>query len=208
MAWDWVELPSQIMENWTWEEEGLHLFARHFETEEVLPQELLQKMMAARRFMGGWHQMRQLSFGTLDLALHGELAPRLDVEEPAGAEGTETADGENAETALAFAEECLGEFSPTPTFAKNHILTTFSHLFSGGYAAGYYSYLWSEVLDADAFTKFLDEGVLNADTGRAYLQAILSRGDSEEPETLFREFMGRDPDPTALLDRNLGPPPA
>jgi oligopeptidase A len=143
--------------------------------------------------------MRQLSFGTLDLALHSELAPKLEIDE------AETSAA--AEIALTFAEECLREFSPAPTFAKNHILTTFSHLFSGGYAAGYYSYLWSEVLDADAFTRFLEEGVLNAETGRAYLRTILSRGDSEEPEALFREFMGRDPDPTALLERNLGPVP-
>lgn len=140
--------------------------------------------------------MRQLSFGSLDLALHGELALRLrvgedDVSDP-------------VDTVLAFAEEHLQTFSPTPAFARNHILTTFSHLFSGGYAAGYYSYLWSEVLDADAFTRFKRDGVLNRDTGRAFLEAILSRGDSADPEELFREFMDRDPDPSALLERNLG----
>ncbi len=200
VAWDWVELPSQIMENWTLEEEALTLFSGHHETGEPLPSDILDRMIAARRFLGGWYQMRQLAFGTLDLALHRDLAPLM-----SGGEGGETA---AADRVMAFAEDRLMDMSPTPTFARNHILTTFSHLFSGGYAAGYYSYLWSEVLDADAFTRFQDEGVLNKDTGRAFMEAILSRGDSADPEDLFREFMGRDPDPEALFRRNLGPPPA
>ncbi len=199
VAWDWVELPSQLMENWTLEEEALELFSSHFETGEALPLETLERMLAARRFLGGWYQMRQLSFGSLDLALHGELAPALS--------GREVDDPLLPDVVMDFAEEHLGPMSPGPNFARNHILTTFSHLFSGGYAAGYYSYLWSEVLDADVFTRFKEEGVLNRETGRAYLEAILSRGDSDEPEALFREFMKRDPDPAALLERNLGPPP-
>ncbi|MGW8267682.1 MAG: M3 family metallopeptidase, partial [Longimicrobiales bacterium] len=198
VAWDWVELPSQLMENWTWEKEALALFARHHETGETIPEELLERMLAARRFMGGWQQMRQLSFGTLDLALHGELAPRLSAD-PTPAPGA---------AVMAFAEEHLLPFSPDPVFARSHILTTFSHLFSGGYAAGYYSYLWSEVLDADAFSRFRAEGILNRDTGRAYVESILSRGDSADPEVLFRDFLGRDPNPAALLERNLGPSPA
>jgi oligopeptidase A len=199
VAWDWVELPSQLMENWTLEEEALALFSGHFETGEPLPGEVLERMIAARRFLGGWFQMRQLSFGTLDLALHGELAPRLP---------EECGDGlDPAQAVMSFAEKMLLTMSPTPTFARNHILTTFSHLFSGGYAAGYYSYLWSEVLDADAFTRFKAEGVLNRETGRSYLNTILSRGDSADPEELFREFMKRDPNPEALLERNLGPAP-
>ena len=197
VAWDWVELPSQLMENWTWEKEALALFARHHQTGEVIPEDLLERMLAARRFMGGWHQMRQLSFGTLDLALHGELGPTL----PPGGRLEEGA----PEAAMAFAEERLLPFSPDPAFAHSHILPTFTHLFSGGYAAGYYSYLWSEVLDADAFSRFKAEGIFNRETGRAYVDSILSRGDSAEPEDLFREFMGRDPDPSALLERNLGP---
>ncbi len=199
VAWDWVELPSQIMENWTWEKEALDLFSGHFETGETLPAEILNRMVAARRFLGGWYQIRQLSFGALDLALHGELAPKLELET--------AATPESAETVMRFAEERLLPLSPTPNFARGHILSTFSHLFSGGYAAGYYSYLWSEVLDADAFTRFREEGVVNRETGRAYLDAILSRGDSADPEELFREFMHRNPDPEALLERNLGPPP-
>ena len=167
--------------------------------------------------MGGWHQMRQLSLGTLDLALHTELAPQLEA-------GSATLTGDATDRVkdleprgspsdfqirrvLEFAEERLLPFSPSPEFARSHILTTFSHLFSGAYAAGYYSYLWSEVLDADAFTRFETEGILNARTGRAYLASILSTGDSQEPDKLFRDFLGRDPDPEALLLRNLGPPP-
>lgn len=254
VAWDWVELPSQIMENWTWEEEALQLFARHHETGEVLPSDLLERLLAARQFMGGWHQMRQIAFGTLDLALHADLAPQLpslplspepeageDAREgsPEKAPGASTSEPEarghapevserespvddapeeegpavpempgfGGQEILAFARKRMEPFSPDPEFAESHPLSTFSHLFSGGYAAGYYSYLWSEVLDADAFTRFQKEGILNRETGRAYVEAILSRGDSAEPEELFREFMGRDPDPEALMKRNLGPPP-
>ncbi len=200
VAWDWVELPSQLMENWTLEHEALRLFSGHFETGEPLPQEILSRMLAARRFLGGWYQMRQLSFGSLDLALHRELAGTLT--------GEEADDAGFPERVMAFAEKHLTPLSPSPSFAQSHILTTFSHLFGGGYAAGYYSYLWSEVLDADVFTRFRKEGILNPETGRSYLETILSKGDSEEPEELFRKFMKRDPDPKALLDRNLGPPPA
>jgi len=198
VAWDWVELPSQLMENWTWEKEALALFARHHETGETIPEDVLDRMLAARRFLGGWRQMRQLSFGTLDLALHGKLAPLL-FADPPPAPGA---------VAMAFTEEHLLPFSPDPAFVRSHILTTFSHLFSGGYAAGYYSYLWSEVLDADAFSRFRTEGIFNRETGRAYVESILSRGDSADPEVLFRDFLGRDPDPEALLKRNLGPLPA
>jgi oligopeptidase A len=221
VAWDWVELPSQLMENWTWEREALSDFALHYETGEAIPDDLLNRMLAARRYMGGWFQMRQLSFGTLDLALHGDLAPTLPSfphsqgPDPDGEASsvpsiphTETVAGSVGAEAMAFAEACLLPFSPDPTFARSHILATFTHLFSGGYAAGYYSYLWSEVLDADAFSRFKEEGIFNPETGRAYLDSILSRGDSDDPEQLFREFMGRDPDPTALLERNLGPPPS
>ncbi len=206
VAWDWVELPSQIMENWCWERDALALFGRHWRTGEPFPEALFQKMVAARRFMGGWSQMRQLSFGTLDLALHDQLAPglRASAADAADDEGLDAAQGAEV---MAYARQHYLEFSATPRFADLHGLTAFTHVFAGGYAAGYYSYLWSEVLDADAFTRFRSEGVFNRDTGRAYVDAILSRGDSDDPEILFREFMGRDPDPAALLERNLGPAP-
>ena len=204
VAWDWVELPSQLMENWTWERQALDVFARHHETDEPLPQELFERMKAARRFLGGWQQMRQLSFGTVDLALHDDLAPRLRATTNAG--GDEL-DAVQAETVMDFARDHFLAFAPAAIFAESHVLTSFTHLFAGGYDAGYYSYLWSEVLDAHAFTRFLDEGIFNRDTGRDYVESILTRGDSADPEELFREFMGRDPDPEALIVRNLGPAP-
>lgn len=194
VAWDWVELPSQMMENWCWEREALDLFARHHETGEPLPDALYERMLRARRFMGGWQMMRQLSFGTIDLELHGPWARELNDDDP--------------EALMERVEQRFTDFSPGPDFARYHILTSFTHLFSGGYAAGYYSYLWSEVLEADAFSRFRDEGIFNRDTGRDYVESILSRGDSDDPEVLFREFLGRDPDPQALLDRNLGPLPS
>ena len=147
--------------------------------------------------------MRQLSLGTVDLALHQELAPALRTE--AGEDPDESVDARQGEETMAFGQENFAQFAPAPHFADLHILTSFSHLFAGGYAAGYYSYLWSEVLDADAFTRFRAEGIFNRETGRSYVQTILSRGDSADPDDLFLEFMGRGPDAGALLERNLGP---
>jgi oligopeptidase A len=183
---DWVELPSQIMENWTWEREALDLFARHWQTGEPIPQELYERMLAARTFRGADFQFRQLSLGTLDLDLHVSFDPATD--------------GDPIERA----QQVMGRFAIRPEFARNHFVTGFTHVFAGDYAAGYYSYLWSEVLDADAFTRFQSEGIFNRDTGRDFVEHVLSRGDSEEPADLFRAFMGRDPDPSALLRRNLG----
>ena len=206
VAWDWVELPSQLMENWTWERDALDLFARHYETDEPIPADLYARMIAARRFMGGWAQMRQLSFGTVDLELHSEVAPRLRAEADASAaDATDDArDARQGNEVMELARTRFRDFAPSEEFANHHILAAFSHLFAGGYAAGYYSYLWSEVLDADVFTRFQKNGVFDADTGRAFVESILSRGDSADPEDLFREFMGREPDPVALLERNLG----
>ncbi|MBB4636272.1 M3 family metallopeptidase [Longimicrobium terrae] len=183
---DWVELPSQIMENWTWERPALDLFARHWQTGEPIPDALFDRMRAARIHMGAHHQMRQLSFGTVDLELHARFDP---------------ASGEDP---VARAQRVMEDFSLAPRFARDHFITSFAHIFSGGYAAGYYSYLWSEVLEADAFSRFATEGLFNRETGRAYVEHVLSQGDAEDPAELFRRFMGRDPDPEALLRRNLG----
>ena len=178
---DWVELPSQLLENWAWEEEPLGLLSAHWETGESLPAGTLDRLLRSRRFMGGWRQMRQLSFGTLDLALHTEYEAERDGD------------------AVGWATAVMEPFTPGPNHAEAHPLPSFLHIFSGGYAASYYSYLWSEVLEADVFTRFAEEGLFDRPTGRRYLDTILATGDSEDPETLFRTFMGRDPDPEALI---------
>ncbi len=187
VAWDWVEVPSQIMENWCWQREALDLFARHHETREPLPDELLQRLLAARRFMGGWLQMRQLSLANLDLELHRTYAGNGPV--------------------MDYAARTLRPFVPSDRFVERHILPSFAHLFAGGYASAYYSYIWSETLEADAFSRFEREGVLDPTVGRAFRDRILARGDSRDADELFRDFMGRDSDPAALIRRNLGPPP-
>lgn len=186
VATDWVELPSQIMENWTWERPALDLFARHWETGEPIPEALFQKMKAARVHMGAHHQMRQLSFGTTDLELHVHFDP---------------ASGEDP---LQRAQRVMEGFQTRPEYARDHFIASFAHIFSGGYAAAYYSYLWSEVLDADAFSRFQEEGLFSRETGRRFVDHVLSQGDAADPAELFRRFMGRDPDPSALLRRNLG----
>jgi oligopeptidase A len=183
VAWDFVELPSQIMENWCWERESLDLFARHWETGEPIPQELFGKMKRAKTFRAANAQMRQLGFGYVDLALHREWDGKTDV--------------------LGFARDILQNFSAVPLPEDYAMIAGFTHLFSSpvGYGAGYYSYKWAEVLDADAFTRFRKEGVFSETTGRDFRDKVLARGDSEDPALLYRSFMGRDPDPNALLER-------
>ncbi|MGI9071879.1 MAG: M3 family metallopeptidase [Bryobacteraceae bacterium] len=186
VPWDFVELPSQIMENWCIEREALHLFARHYKTGETLPDELFQKMKRARTFRSANDQMRQLGLGIADLKLHREYDPDRDGD------------------AIAYSRDILAKFSPAPLSPDYAMLASFTHLFSSpvAYGAGYYSYKWAEVLDADAYTRFQREGIFNTKTGEEFRQHILERGDSEDPSQLYRAFMGRDPDANALLERS------
>jgi oligopeptidase A len=186
VAWDFVELPSQIMENWTWEREALDVFARHYLTGASIPGELLEKMRNARNFRAANAQMRQLGFGLVDLALHREISP-----------------GSNVDL-LSFARDILQQFSPARLPEDYAMIVSFTHLFASpvGYGAGYYSYKWAEVLDADAFTQFQKTGIFSREIGGRFRDRILSRGNSEDPAELYRSFMGRDPDPNALLERS------
>jgi oligopeptidase A len=185
VAWDFVELPSQIMENWCWERESVDLLARHYETGGTLPDELFNRLRAARAFRAANGQMRQLSFGIVDLALHREYSPERDGD------------------VVAYSRRLLSQFSAVPLPEGHAMVNGFTHLFANptGYAAGYYSYKWAEVLDADAFTAFKKEGIFSRDTGMRFRSTILAKGDSEDPALLFRAFMGRDPDSSALLQR-------
>ena len=185
VAWDFVELPSQIMENWCWQREALDLFARHYETGEPIPEELFQKMKRASTFRSANMQMRQLSFGTVDLALHIDYDPEKDAD------------------VMEYGFEMLQSFSPVKLPPEHAMLAGFTHLFASpvGYGAGYYSYKWSEVLDADAFTRFARDGIFSREVGMQFREQILAKGNSEPPDELFRRFMGREPNPEALLER-------
>jgi len=185
VAQDFVELPSQIMENWCSEREALDLFARHYETNEPLPALLLERMNAARTFRAANLQMRQLGFAAVDLALHIDYEP------------------EKHGDVLRFAREILGKHAVAPFPDDYAMLASFSHLFGHpvGYAAGYYSYKWAEVLDADAFGRFKAEGVLSRKVGQEFKDRLLSKGDSQDPMDLFVAFRGRKPTVDALLER-------
>lgn len=179
VAWDAVELPSQFLENWCWEEEALQFISGHFETGEPLPKEKLTQLLKAKNFQAAMFVLRQLEFGLFDFRLH--------MAEPKEGIVMETLKAVKAQVALV----------EIPTFVRTP--HSFSHIFAGGYAAGYYSYLWAEVLSADAFAKFEEEGIFNRATGQSFLDNILTRGGSEEPMVLFERFRGRKPTLDALL---------
>ena len=183
VAWDAVELPSQFMENWCWEPEGLALISGHYESGEPLPQDLLDKMLAAKNFQSGLMMVRQIEFSLFDFELHATHG-----------------DGRSV---LDVLEGIRQEVSVLRPPAYNRFPNSFAHIFAGGYAAGYYSYKWAEVLSADAFSKFEEEGVFNSATGQAFREAILARGGSQAPMVLFVDFRGREPSIDALL-RHLG----
>ncbi|MEO8027733.1 MAG: M3 family metallopeptidase [Bryobacteraceae bacterium] len=185
VPWDFVELPSQIMENWCWERAALDLFAKHYQTGAPIPEELFEKMVRAKNFRAANAQMRQLGFATVDLTLHREYDPARDGD------------------VIAYARNLLQTFSSAPLPREHAMIAAFTHLFASpvAYGAGYYSYKWAEVLDADAFTRFKKEGVFSDRVGQEYRRRILEKGDSEDPADLYRSFMGRDPDPNALLER-------
>jgi len=182
VPWDAVELPSQFMENWCWEPEALAFISGHYETGEPLPQELLEKMLAAKNYNAAMFILRQLEFGLFDFRLHAEYDPTK------GARLLETL------------QEVKKQVSVVPTPSWSRFPHSFSHVFAGGYAAGYYSYLWADVLAADAYSRFEEEGIFNRETGQSFLDNILSRGGSEEPMVLFSRFRGREPQLDAMLE--------
>ncbi|WP_101674195.1 oligopeptidase A [Alloalcanivorax mobilis] len=179
VAWDAVELPSQFLENWCWTEEGLALISGHYETGEPLPKETLEKMLAAKNFQSAMGMMRQLELSLFDMRLHAEYQPGLDIQ-----------------GVLDEVREQVAVVKP-PSF--NRFQNGFGHIFAGGYAAGYYSYKWAEVLSSDAYSRFEEEGPFNGETGRDFRAKILARGGSEEPMELFKAFRGREPSVEPLL---------
>ncbi len=181
VPWDAVELPSQFMENWCWEPEALAFISGHYETGEPLPQSLLDKILAAKNYNAAMFILRQLEFGLFDFRLHAEYSPEQ------GARVLEILQDVKQQVAVV----------PSPTWGR--FPHAFSHIFAGGYAAGYYSYLWADVLAADAWSRFEQEGIFNRETGQSFLDNVLSRGGSEAPMELFKRFRGREPKIDAML---------
>ena len=179
---DFVELPSQIMENWAFEPEYLNSFAKHYQTGEPIPAELIEKVVAAKNYLAGYAQVRQLHFGYLDMAWHSltELP----------AEGT-----------MDFEKKVLAPYAVLPSVEGTGFSTSFSHIFAGGYSAGYYSYKWAEVLEADAFSMFKEKGIFNTEVAASFRENILSKGSSDDAAVLYRNFRGHDPQPEALMQK-------
>ena len=180
--WDFVELPSQVMENWCYEPEALALFATHYETGEVIPQEYVNKIKESASFQEGLATMRQISFGLLDMGWHGQ-------------------DPSNISNIKAFETEQFANTQLYPEVAENAMSTAFSHIFQGGYSSGYYSYKWAEVLDADAFEYFKEKGIFNKEVATKFKENVLSKGGTEPPMELYKRFRGQEPKPDALLKR-------
>ncbi|MBQ8811917.1 MAG: M3 family metallopeptidase [Bacteroidales bacterium] len=179
---DFVELPSQIMENWAYEPEYLNSFAKHYQTGEPIPAELIDRIVAAKNYLAGYGQVRQLHFGYLDMAWHTltELP----------AEGT-----------VEFEQKVLAPYAVMPAVEGSAFSTSFSHIFSGGYSAGYYSYKWAEVLEADAFSLFKEKGIFNTEVSHSFRENILSKGGAEDEAVIYRNFRGHDPEPQALMEK-------
>ena len=180
--WDFVELPSQIMENWCYEKEALALFAKHYQTGEAIPMELIEKIKLSASFMEGMATLRQLSFGLLDMGWHGQ-------------------DPSSIDSVKLFENACFAPTQLLPDVKENAMSTSFSHIFNGGYSSGYYSYKWAEVLDADAFAYFQEQGIFDKTVASKFKEHILSKGGSEHPMTLYKRFRGKEPSVDALLKR-------
>ncbi len=180
--WDFVELPSQILENWCYEKECLDLFATHYQTGETIPESLVDRIVASANFMEGYQTMRQLSFGMLDMAWHGK-------------------DNRTVEDVAAFEEKVMSPFHLLPPLPETNMSCSFSHIFQGGYSAGYYSYKWAEVLDADAFDYFKSKGIFDSEVATAFRKHILEAGGSEHPMVLYKKFRGQAPEVKPLLKR-------
>lgn len=203
---DFVELPSQIMENWAFEPEFLDTFARHFETGEALPDTLVNKIVAAKNYHAAYAQVRQLQFGILDMAWHtlkgGSESAHFDAS-ASSATGSRLSDLKTMQElgTIAFEKEALKSSNVIPSIPEACISTSFSHIFSGGYSAGYYSYKWSEVLEADAFSLFKEKGIFSTEVSHSFRDNILSKGCGEDEDVLYRRFRGHDPEPEALLEK-------
>lgn len=180
--WDFVELPSQILENWCYEKEALELFAKHYETGEVIPMEYVEKIKESASFQEGMATLRQLSFGMLDMGWH-------------------SSDPSEITDLKAFEVEQFASTQLYPDVAENAMSTSFSHIFNGGYSSGYYSYKWAEVLDADAFEYFKENGIFNKEIAKKFQENVLSKGGTEHPMELYKRFRGQEPTPDALLRR-------
>ena len=180
--WDFVELPSQIMENWCYEAEALSLFAHHYQTNELIPMELVQKIKESASFQEGMATLRQLSFGLLDMGWHGQ-------------------DPTAISDVMTFEMEQFSATQLYPEVKENAMSTAFSHIFQGGYSSGYYSYKWAEVLDADAFAYFQEKGIFNVEVATKFKENVLSKGGTEHPMVLYKRFRGQEPKPDSLLKR-------